>query len=366
MENIAMTTEYLAYLRLSFSYGVGPVTFLKLLDKFGSAEEVFRQNLTTLSYVVQTKGVAQAILANQAEEVVAKSLAWVEHNPANRFIITLLDDDYPVQLAQTATPPIILFAEGRRELLENTKLAMVGTRHPTAQGIQTAQDFARELASNRITIVSGLAAGIDRCAHEGALAAKSASTIAVIGTGMDVIYPASNRKLHQQICNEGLVLSEYPLGTPPLNNNFPRRNRIVVGLSQACLVVESAFDGGSMISANFALEMGRDVLAIPGSIHNPMARGCHKLIKQGAKLCETAQDVLEELRITHYQSPRVNGELVIEEPLLVAIGFEPISIDSLCAKLDVEFSELCGQLLEYELEGKIVNCGGGRYQRVFR
>lgn len=357
--------ELSQWLRLSFSYGVGPATFLKLINRFGSVSNILLQNIDNLLEVVN-KGVANSILSNQVQEQVQASLDWRAASP-NREIITLGHELYPVELAEIAQPPIILFCEGNLSLIKQNKIAIVGSRHPSAQGAENAKNFAYELAQNGLTVVSGMAAGIDRCAHEGALsAANGASTIAVIGTGMDLVYPASNRDIYRQIREHGLIISEFPLGTPPTNNNFPRRNRIVVGLSKACLVVESSLDGGSMISANFALEMGRDVMAIPGSIHNPMARGCHKLIKQGAKLCETATDILEELKLSYNKLNHIEKTSPNEDAVLVALGYEAQTIDVLCAKLNIDFGELCGKLLEFELSGEVINCGGGRYQRVFK
>ena len=354
------------WLKLSFSYGVGSATFLKLVQHYGSVDAVLQQDLFGLMRVV-SKGVAQSILSDNSLTQVEQALAWQAQAPNVRTLLTLESPEYPIELAEIAQPPLVLFCEGNLELLKNAKVAIVGTRHPSTQGIENAHSFAKELASSGLTVVSGLAAGIDRCAHEGALlATNGASTIAVIGTGMDLVYPASNRELYRKIREQGLVISEFPLGTPPTNNNFPRRNRIVVGLSRACLVIESAIDGGSMISANFALEMGREVMAIPGYIHNPMARGCHKLIKQGAKLCETTNDILDELKLSE---KRLINNVIIEEtndPILLAMGYEPQTIDVLCAKLNLDFGELCGKLLEFELSGMVVNCGGGRYQRVFK
>lgn len=363
-----MSTQQLSnWLKLSFSYGVGSATFLKLIQHYGSVDVVLQQDLFNLMAVV-SKGVAQSILGNNSTAQVEAALAWQAQLPESRTLLTLESLEYPVELAEVAQPPLVLFCEGNLELLKNPKVAIVGTRHPSVQGIENAHNFAKELALSGLTIVSGLAAGVDRCAHEGALAAgsNSASTIAVIGTGMDLVYPASNRDLYRKVRENGLIVSEFPLGTPPTNNNFPRRNRIVVGLSRACLVIESAIDGGSMISANFALEMGREVIAIPGSIHNPMARGCHKLIKQGAKLCETTSDILDEIK---FSENRLISNVILEEsndPVLQALGYEAQTIDILCAKLNLDFGELCGKLLEFELSGMVVNCGGGRYQRVFK
>lgn len=354
------------WLRIAFSYGVGSASMLKLIKHFGSIENIFNAKVVDLSQIV-SKGLAENILSDKSQVEVDKALAWQAKNLQNRYILTLESELYPVELAMIASPPLVLFAEGNPELLKNQKIAIVGTRHPTAQGIENSRMFAKELAANNLTIVSGLASGIDRYAHEGALTEKAA-TIGVLGTGIDLIYPASNREIFKLMSQKGLILSEYPLGTNALSNNFPRRNRIIVGLSQACLVIESGVDGGSMISANFALEMGREVMAIPGSIHNPMARGCHKLLKQGAKLVENAQDILDDLRLTltdgNRSEPKENYAET-NDPVLEAMGFDPISIDGLCAKLNYDFGDLCGRLLELELAGSVNNCGGGRYQRIF-
>ena len=358
MDELSLTN----WLRLVFSYGVGPVTMLKLIGYFGSAAQGLAQDFNSLAAVVGP-GIATSILSPDNLALVEQTLAWQAQLPLRRRLITLECGLYPAELAEIAAPPLLLFAEGNFELLERPKIAVVGTRHPSSQGVENARNFARELAANGLTVVSGLAAGVDRAAHQGALM-EPASTIAILGTGMDLIYPASNRELFGQLRQEGLILSEYPLGTQPLSSNFPRRNRIIVGLSRACVVVESAVDGGSMISANFALEMGREIMAIPGSIHNPMARGCHQLIKQGAKLVETAGDILEDLNILK-QSVKGTAVAATLDPFLAAMGYDPLTIDDLCAKLNFDFGELCGKLLELELAGQISNCGGGRYQRVF-
>lgn len=356
------------WLKLSFTSGVGINTFLSLLKAFESPSNVYQQSVDILSQVVN-KSVAQRILndANSEElsKKVQKHIDWQLAGNGSRFIITLADELYPVELAKIAQPPVLLFAEGNINLLKSAKIALVGSRHPTQYGIDNARNFARSLSDAGMTVVSGMAAGIDRCAHEGALLANKKATIAVIGTGMDILYPASNRDIYAQIKQDGLIISEYELGTPPIGNNFPRRNRIVVGLSQVCLVVESAIDGGSMISANFALESGRDVLAIPGSINNPMAKGCHHLIKNGAKLCESINDVVEELNLTVSAEITNQATQDTEDKVLQIMGFEPFTIDFLADKLSITFDDVCEKLLKYELSGQIVSCGGGRYQRVF-
>jgi len=357
-----MINDKLHYISLANVDGVGVSTFLKLLKHFGSASNVYAQTPQVLASFV-SMAVAQNILRNNSLDKVAKIQQWVLEKE-NRYIITLEDDNYPYSLAEIDTPPVLLFAEGNIGLLaNNNKLAMVGARNPSPQGLENAKMFAHDLSSSGITIVSGLALGIDAASHIGALSGIG-STIAVLGTGIDMIYPKSNTALTAQVKQHGLVLSEYPLGTPPMVANFPRRNRIVVGLSRACLVVESAIDGGSMISARYALDYGRDVMAIPGSIHNPLARGCHKLIKQGAKLIETVTDIKEEIFVEDRQIKQAELAIVETDVFLQQMGFDPITLDKLNTLVKMDFGQLCGKLLEYELSGVVVNCGGGKYQRI--
>jgi DNA processing protein len=277
----------------------------------------------------------------------------------------------------------MLYALGQTAQLQALKaepaLAMVGSRNPTPQGAANARDFAHNLAASGLTIVSGLALGIDGAAHEGALlgaAAGRLSTIAVVGTGLDRVYPKSHRALAHQIALRGLILSEYPLGTPPLAPNFPRRNRLISGLSQATLVVEAALQSGSLITAKQALEQGRDVMAIPGSIHSAQAKGCHLLIKQGAKLVESAQDVLEELKLPDLQTQGTlalqcpsddgtpHGDDNSEDTLLRAMGHDPVSLDALQARCGWSTAQLQAQLLELELMGQVGRLPGGLFQRV--
>jgi DNA processing protein len=359
-----MQQAQLDWLKVAFCYGVGPVNMLKLVRQFGSATEVLVQDQRSLEQVV-TRGVAQSILSQASLKEVDAALSWQAKDPKKRKLITLNSDEYPAILAEINTPPMVLFGEGNWNLLQQPKIAVVGTRHPTAQGRQNAFAFAHELAAHGLVVVSGMALGVDRAAHEGALSAAANSTIAVLGTGIDLIYPANHRELYQQISANGLLVSEFQLATPAISTNFPRRNRIVVGLSLGCLVVESAEDGGSMISANLAGEYGRELMAIPGSIHNPMARGCHKLIRQGAKLVETVADIMEELPLSHTKANQ-HKKPEQADPFLAYLGYEPIAIDVLCTKLNLEFAEICGKLLELELAGLVVNCGDGRYQRIFK
>ena len=232
----------------------------------------------------------------------ARVASWLD-DPAN-CVLTLADADYPQSLLQIPDPPPLLYAKGRRELLNRACFAIVGSRNATRAGIQQAEAFAGALSDANLVIVSGLALGIDAAAHRGGLAGAS-STIAIVGTGLDVVYPARNRDLAHEIASRGCIVSEFPLGTPPMPDNFPRRNRLISGMARGCLVVEAALSSGSLITARMANEQGKEVFAMPGSIHSPLAKGCHRLIKQGAKLAESAEDILEELRLPVRTSRRI-------------------------------------------------------------
>ena len=301
--------------------------------------------------------------------------------------MSLGDLRYPQALLDTEDPPLLLYLMGPASLLQHQPfpsdrcLAVVGSRNPTAQGAENARLFARALCGAGLTIVSGLALGVDAAAHEGALEAATsagtmAATIAVVGTGLDRVYPRKNLDLAHRIAAHGLIVSEYPLGTPPLPGNFPKRNRIISGLSQGTLVVEAALASGSLITARMAAEQGREVFAIPGSIHAPQSRGCHALIRQGAKLVESAQDVLEELKIPATTVPGLPHEGVnapgaaasdeTEDPVLAALGYDPMGLDALIARTGMDASTLQVALLELELDGRIARLPGGLFQRVGR
>jgi DNA processing protein len=251
-------------------------------------------------------------------------------------------------------------------LVKNPGLAIVGSRNATAQGIANAGAFAEALSNAELTIISGLALGIDAAAHRGGLAGKG-STVAVVGTGLDIVYPARNRELAHRIAEQGTLVSEFPLGTPALAANFPRRNRLICGLSRGCLIVEAAISSGSLITARLAAEQGRDVFAIPGSIHSPLAKGCHALIKQGAKLVESAEDVLEELGLQHSsrQPPAPGTTKDDDHPLLVHFGFEPVDIDTLQLRSGLPIESINTALTELEVAGMIAALPGSRWQRVF-
>jgi DNA processing protein len=297
-------------------------------------------------------------------------------------VLVLGDPGYPQNLLHMEDPPLILYSMGRADAdLNSTSqqtLAIVGSRNPTPQGIINARQFAQALAEAGLTIVSGMALGIDGAAHEGALAGAATgqlSTIAVVGTGLDRVYPRQHLQLAHRIGDTGVLLSEYRLGTPPHATNFPKRNRIISGLARATLVVEAALKSGSLITARLALEQGKDVFAIPGSIHATQARGCHALIKQGAKLIESAQDVLEELGEAHTNlapdfvassamDTGAEDDIDMEDPLLLALGYDPVSLDALQARTGIPTPSLQAELMALELTGTVQRLPGGLFQRL--
>ena len=359
-----------AWLRLKLTPGVGDATARKLLAAFGLPGALFSRAQSALTAVV---GPALATrLQTEPEgwrELCARTAAWLDAGEGRRQLLTLGDPGYPPELLQTEDPPLLLHVEGDLAALRHPlRLAVVGSRNPTAQGADHARAFAQALAGAGACIVSGLALGIDAAAHEGALAAGG-STLAVVGTGLDLVYPRKHQALAQRIAAQGALVSEYPLGTPPQAANFPRRNRIISGLSQGVLVVEAALQSGSLITARQAAEQGREVFAIPGSIHSPQSRGCHALIRQGAKLVESAQDILEELRcspatgIDGMAATGDGGEGKQDDPLLQALGYEPCGIDALQARCGLDTATLQARLLELEFDGLVARLPGGLYQR---
>jgi len=361
--------ERAAWLRLTLTPDIGPRTARTLLAAFGLPQAIFAAGREALARHVP-QPLASVIAAAAAAEIAAAVRAaerWLSLDPAHA-LVTLADEDYPPLLLATADPPPLLFAAGRRELLGRSALAIVGSRSATQQGAANAEAFAQHLARAGLTIVSGLALGIDAAAHRGALRAiddgAESSTIAVLGTGVDVVYPASNRALFDAVRDRGLLLSEFALGTPGIAHNFPRRNRVIAGLARGVLVVEAALRSGSLITARLAAEAGREVFAIPGSIHSPTARGCHRLIRDGAKLVESAQDVLDELRIdaraveARRPRPAAHGEL------LAALGYDPVDLDTLAVRTGRDAAGLSAALLELELEQQVERLPGNRYQRL--
>lgn len=370
-----------SWLRLSLTPGVGDESARKLLAAFGPPDRIFAQTESALRQVVS---------ATQARHLLNTPDGWAELNRETwewlqsphaqgvaHAVVTLGDADYPAPLLRIPDPPLMLYALGQTALLPQLNaersLAMVGSRNPTPQGLANARELARSLAGSGLTIVSGMALGIDGAAHDGALLGagpQALATIAVVGTGLDRVYPRQHRELAHRIAQHGLILSEYPLGTPPLNAHFPKRNRLIAGLSQATLVVEAALQSGSLITARQALEQGRDVMAIPGSIHSAQAKGCHALIKQGAKLVESAQDVLEELRLSDpfAQVPLAleasSTDIDSEDELLQLMGHDPVGLDALQARCGWPTARLQAQLLELELMGQVGRLPGGLFQRI--
>lgn len=365
-----------SWLRLTQIPGVGGETQRKLLKAFGLPEAIFDAGLSAL------RGVVGAVLAERllqldatAQAEIDAALSWAGQ-PGNH-IVTLADSDYPQALLTSDDPPVLLYLKGRVELLNRPGFAIVGSRNATPQGVANAEAFAAALADAGLTIVSGLALGIDAAAHRGALSVQnehSGSTIAVIGTGANRIYPARNNELARAIAERGVILSEFHLDTPALAANFPRRNRLIAGLAQGCLVVEAAARSGSLITARLAAEAGRDVFAIPGSIHAPLAKGCHQLLKQGAKLVESAQDILEELSrqfpvmLRHNETTPAKGAIIdpIAAQLLAVLGHDPCDIDTLAMRAGLTPDALLAMLLQLELAGHVASLPGGRYQRLHR
>ncbi|MDQ2137434.1 DNA-processing protein DprA [Alcaligenaceae bacterium B3P038] len=400
------------WLRLSLTPHLG-VHAYALLKAFGLPRDIFAQPTARLLAVVPpamaetlhrppSSDIAQAIETTQV---------WLRH--ADRHIVTLADPTYPPALLTLPDPPLLLYVRGHLAALQRAALAIVGARSATADGLDNARAFARTLAGSGWCVVSGLAQGIDAAAHGGAIEAgpQAAGTIAVMGTGVDLVYPARHRKLADAIAAHGALISELPLGSGPRKHHFPRRNRLIAGLSQGVLVVEAAVQSGSLITARLAADAGREVFAIPGSIHSPLARGCHVLIRQGAKLVETAEDILEELRapdlfgradrLVDARRTRIveigidaqtdNVEDGAEDgdrravrsvkapidarsatrtdradPLLAALGFDPVSIETLAARTGLDAASLSAQLITLELAGDVHALPGDRYQRRAR
>ena len=360
------------WLRLTATPGVGPATCRALLAAFGLPDVIFSATREQLLRVVPAS-IAQALRSQpdaSLNDLVARTQAWSRE--AGNHVITLADGRYPKALLEITDPPPLLYVKGRVERLEGPALAIVGSRNATAQGLIDARRFAEALAAAGQTIVSGLATGIDGAAHEGALdaGARGGSTIAVIGTGPDIVYPSAHRALAHRIAEDGLIVGEFPLGVSAAAHHFPQRNRIIAGLSRGVLVVEAAARSGSLITARLAAECGRDVFAIPGSIHSPLSKGCHQLIRQGAKLIDSVADILDELGAASIATPasrpaRENVEAE-DEKLLAQVGFDPVTADDLAQRAGFSAARLSAKLLELELAGHIARLPGGRVQRLFK
>lgn len=389
--------ERFAWLQLAFTPYIGAESFLLLMRSFGSAQNALSAPAEQVAPAVRHKYALEAwrnaekrALARQAAEA---ALEW-EMRDGCRLML-LQDEDFPEMLTQGLTAPPVLFLRGNVRLLHKPSAAIVGSRHATPQAMRIAKDFGRALGGKGIPTVSGMASGIDTAAHQGALEAEG-GTIAVWGTGIDRIYPPANKNLAYEIAEKGLIVSEFPIGTRPYAGNFPRRNRLIAALSQVTLVVEAALESGSLITAGLAAEMGREVMAVPGSIDNPHSKGCHKLIKDGAKLTECLDDILNEcpglLQNTGASSYSINkdtpdtGRRAVQTAyapppaakmpsegaaggtavggILDKMGFDPIHPDVLAGQLAMPAADLYAALLELELDGSVAAMPGGRYQRI--
>ena len=400
-------TERFAWLQLAFTPYIGAESFLILLQYFGSAQAALDAPAEKIAALVRHKQAAEAWRNVEKRHLAQKSaeaaLKWETQDGCR--LMLLQDQDFPEMLTQGITAPPVLFLRGDAGLLHKYSAAIVGSRHATPQAMRIAKDFGRALSEKGIPVVSGMASGIDTAAHQGALQAGG-STIAVWGTGIDRIYPPSNKSLAYEIAEKGLIVSEFPLDTRPLAGNFPRRNRLIAALSQVTLVVEAALESGSLITAKLAAEMGREVMAVPGSIDNPHSKGCHKLIKDGAKLVECLDDILHEcpglLQNAAVPSYSINKKKktekstavretssepvfpfsdnlhvrkqpaqtntvaapTAEDELLDAMGYDPVHPDILAQQTAWAAADVYARLLEYELDGIVAALPGGRYQRI--
>ncbi|MDD5240612.1 MAG: DNA-processing protein DprA [Sulfuricella sp.] len=361
---VAPGDDVILWVGLSLIPGLGGETYRKLLRSFGEPKDIYAAPYAALSDVAGKK-IADHIQRGLHQDCVSPLAAWLG-DPQNH-VVTLADADYPQALLQIPDPPPLLYVKGRRELLNQPALAVVGSRNATPQGLANAESFSRNLSDSGLCIVSGMALGIDAAAHRGGLDG-AASSIAVVGTGLDIVYPSRNHALAHELAQHGTLISEFPLGTQGIAHNFPRRNRIICGLALGCLVVEAAIRSGSLITARLAAEQGREVFAIPGSIHSPVSKGCHALIKQGAKLVECANDILDELKwVSPQPLAAANAGLAPKngsQSLLDALGFDPAGIDELATRSGLTSDTVCAMLLQLELEGQIACLPGGLYQQI--
>jgi DNA processing protein len=363
LESTASTShqEAALWIGLSLVEGLGSQSYRALLGHFGTPEHIYAAARSDLRRIV-TDNVAQRIAAGLDTEAVDPALAWLERE--GNHLVTLADADYPRALLEIPDPPPLLYCKGKLAFLNQPSIAVVGSRNATPQGEKTAEAFSQALSDSGYCIISGMALGIDGAAHRGALQGPG-STIAAVGTGLDIVYPAKHRQLAHDIAERGLIISEFPLGTPSIAQNFPRRNRIISGLARGCLVVEANLQSGSLITARLAAEQGREVFAIPGSIHSPVSKGCHQLIKQGAKLVDSIHDILEELGGLPMLASALEGDDAdTADPVLAHMGYDPITMEGLIQRSGLTSESLSSMLVVLELEGKVANLPGGRYQRL--
>jgi DNA processing protein len=363
--------EAAPWIALSLVDGLGVAAYCQLLLRFQTPQAVLSASFSALREVVSAE-VADGIMQAMAHPRLPAALDWLAQ-PDNH-LLTLADRYYPKRLLEIEHPPPILYAKGNLQVLQRPGLAVVGSRHATAQGEATAEEFAASLCQAGLSVISGLALGIDGAAHRGALKADGA-TIAVVATGLDIVYPARHKALAHQIVQHGLMLSEYAPGTPSISYHFPRRNRIISGLSEGCLVVEANTDSGSLITARLAAEYGREVFAIPGSIHSPVAKGCHALIKQGAKLVESTADILSELRHVRLSEPPIFDGPIGSIPkwaklppeasaVLACMGFDPVFAEQIAVRASLTPALVSTMLTLLELEGVVAALGNGQFQRL--
>ncbi len=359
--NDSAREELALWVALCNIHGLGNQSVCQLLKAFGEPKSVFDASYSQLRQIVADK-IADSISAGPDTSSSEPTLDWL--GSEQNHLITLADADYPKTLLEIPDPPPLLYAKGQKKWLNTPGIAVVGSRNASPQGEKNAEDFSQALANHGYTIISGMALGIDGAAHRGALKATGA-TIAIVGTGLDIVYPSRHRELAHQIAEQGLILSEFPLGTPSRAQNFPRRNRIISGLAMGCLVVEANVQSGSLITARLAAEQGREVFAIPGSIHSPVSKGCHQLIKQGAKLVDSIQDIVDELGAITRENILPETQTSSEtNPLLDSMGFEPITMEVLLERSGLTSDNLSAMLLMLELESKVASLPGGRYQRL--
>ena len=374
------TEELESWIKLWRVSGIGPKYFQRLLESFESPTDIFNTSSSSLKQAGISQNLSDAILDSKDNNSAATDLEWLSASE-NHHIVTIQCPEYPILLKQTDSPPPLLYVHGNLSIINDPQLAIIGSRNPTQSGMTSAYDFAKYLGQTGLCITSGLALGIDGSAHQGALDAH-APTIAVIATGIDRVYPAKHRNLAHQIVENGAIVSEFPIGTQPRSGNFPRRNRIISGLAHGTLVVEAALKSGSLITARLASEQGREVFAIPGSIHNPLAKGCHLLIRQGAKLVENAQDIMEEMSAvidltainqapttsSHEEEIDTLNNNKSADPdhqlLLDKMGYDPVSIDSLVISTHFKAESIAAMLLILELQNQVSSNGGGTYTRI--
>lgn len=388
------TQERLAWIELALTPFVGAETFLRIIKYFGSAQNALSASAAEISPFCQRQ-VSKYWHSDVAKQATEAAIEWERAHTDARLLL-LADNDFPAMLTKGLTPPPLLFVRGDSQCLHQPALSIVGSRHATPQAMRITHDFAAALARKGVTIISGMASGADTAAHQGALQAMG-TTVAVWGTGIDRVYPARNKNLATQIAAHGCIISEFPLGTRPSPGNFPRRNRLIAALSQGTLVVEATTESGSLITARLAGEMGREVMAIPGSIDNPLSKGCHALIKQGAKLVENLEDILQECprllqkkdlqsysNRPHLQTDDISKSSTntdssedllsvhssdcilnpMEQQVLDGLGYGIMHPDMLVTALGMAATDVYAHLVTLELGGWITTLPGGCYQRI--